>query len=110
MFSQAQYEAVIAEIESGMKSFGTNLDKLIPAAQGATNHWYITPPVADAINWLAEKSVEVGKAILNWFVDLLKGAVAPIYMFIDSWNWMDIRGKANAVSTDLTTQHLVVDD
>lgn len=110
MFSQAQYEAVIREIETGMKSFEANLDKVIPAAHSATNHWYITPPVADAINWIAEKSVQVGKDILNWFLDLLKGAVAPIYMFIDSWAWMDVKGKANGVSTDLTTQHLVVDD
>jgi hypothetical protein len=50
MFSQAQYEAVIREIESGMRTFETNLDKIPPAAHSATNHWYVTPPVADAIN------------------------------------------------------------
>jgi hypothetical protein len=110
MFSQAQYEAVIRQIEDGTTSLEANLAKIIPAANAATGHWYITPPVADAIRWTAEKTVEVGKAILDWILDLLKGAVAPIYMFIDSWHWMDVKGKANGVSTDLTTQHLVVDD
>jgi len=110
MFSQAQYEAVIREIETGMTSFETNLDKLIPAAHQATNHWYVAPPVAEAINWIAEQSVKVGKDILNWFRDLLKGAVAPIYMFIDSWQWIDVKGAANTVSTGLSTANLVVDD
>lgn len=110
MFSQAQYEAVINEIEQGMKSFEGHLEKIIPAANKAQGHWYITPPAAAAIKWLAEKTVEVGKALLAWFLDLLKGATAPIFMFIDSWTWMDIKGKANAVSTDLTAQNLVVDD
>jgi hypothetical protein len=110
MFSQAQYEAVIREIETGLKTFEGQLAQVIPAANSATNHWYIPPPVAEGFQWIAEKTVEVGTAILNWFLDLLKGAVAPIFMFIDSWQWMDIKGKVNGVSTDLTTQNLVVDD
>jgi hypothetical protein len=110
MFSQAQYEAVIHEIETGMKSFEANLAKIIPAANTATSHWYVTPPAAEALRWIAKKTVEVGTAILDWFVDLLKGATAPIFMFIDSWQWMNIKGHANGVSTDLSTQNLVVDD
>ena len=31
-------------------------------------------------------------------------------MFIDSWQWMDIKGRANGISTDLSTQNLVIDD
>jgi hypothetical protein len=110
MFSQAQYEAVIREIQSGLTSFESHLGKVVPAANSATNHRFITPAVAHAITALAEKTVEIGKSLLDWFVDLLKGAAAPIFMFIDSWQWMDIKGKANAVSTDLSSQSLVVDD
>lgn len=110
MFSQAQYEAVIREIESGLKTFEGQLAQVIPAANSATSHWYVPPPVAEGFKWIAEKTVEVGKAILTWFRDLMKGAVAPIFMFIDSWRWMDIKGKANGVAADLTTQNLVVDD
>ncbi|MET0415224.1 MAG: hypothetical protein ABW022_04280, partial [Actinoplanes sp.] len=110
MFSQAQYEAVIREVETGLKTFEAQLAQVIPAANSATNHWYVPPPVAEGFQWIAEKTVEVGTAILTWFLDLLKGAVAPIFMFIDSWRWMDIKGTANGVSTDLTTQNLTVDD
>ena len=109
-FSIAQYEAVIAEIEAGLKTFQGQLTQVIPAANSAANRWYVPPPVADGFTWVAEKTVEVGTAILNWFLDLLKGAVAPIYMFVDSWRWMDVKGEANGVSTDLTTQNLVVDE
>jgi hypothetical protein len=110
MFSQAQYEAVIREIESGLKTFEGQLAQVIPAANRAAGAWYVPPPMAQGFIWIAEKTAEVGKAILNWFLDLLKGAVAPIFMFIDSWRWMDIRAKANEAATDLTTQNLVVDD
>lgn len=110
MFSQAQYEAVIREIESGVKTFEGQIAQVIPAANGATGQWYVPAPVAEGFAWIAEKTVEVGTAILNWFRDLLKGAAAPIFMFIDSWRWMDIKGKANGVAADLTLQNLVVDD
>ncbi len=110
MFSQAQYEAVIREIDSGMTTFEAKLQQVAPAANAAMNHWYIPPPVAQGFKWIAEKTIEVGTAILNWFKDLLKGAVAPIYMFVDSWRWMDIKGTANGISTDLSSQALVVDD
>lgn len=109
-FSVAQYEAVIREIETGLRTFEGQLAQVVPAANSATNHWYVPPPVAEGFKWIAEKTVEVGKAIVDWFIDLLKGAVAPIFMFVDSWRWTDIKGKINGVSTDLTTQNLVVDD
>lgn len=110
MFSPAQYGAVIREIETGLKTFEGQLAQVIPAANRGLSHLYVPPPVAQGFKWIAEKTVEVGKAILDWFLDLLKGAVAPIFMFIDSWRWMDIKGKFNGVSTDLSTQNLVVDD
>jgi hypothetical protein len=110
MFSQAQYEATIREIENGTHTLEAKLAEVIPAAHAATSHWWITPPAAEAINWVAAKTVEVGKAMLQWIRDLLKGATAPVFMFLDSYRWMDIRGKANGVSTDLTSQNLVVDD
>ena len=71
MFSQAQYEAVIREIEAGLTTFQGQLSQVIPAANSATSHWYVPPPVAQGFQWIAEKTVEVGTAILDWFIDLL---------------------------------------
>src|SRR4051794_7805008 len=109
-FSTAQFEATLAEIESGMATFAANLDKIPPAAQRATDQWFITDAAAEAMTWLATKTVEIGKDILNWFIDLLKGAVAPIYMAIDAWQWMNIRGEANLVGTNLSAQNLSIDN
>jgi len=109
-FSTAQFEATLAEIESGMATFSANLGKIPPAAQRATDHWYITDAVAEGITWLATKTVEIGQDILNWFIDLLKGAVAPIYMAIDGFKWLEIRGEANLVAANLTDQNLAIDN
>ena len=93
-----------------MTKFEANLDKMVPVAAAATNHWYIPDSVADDIKWLAQETVKWGKEFLNWLLDLLKGVAAPIYMFIDSWKWSDIKGAAVSVSEGLSAQHLVVDD
>jgi hypothetical protein len=109
-FSTAQFEATLSEIESGMATFSANLDKIPPAAERATNQWFITDAAAEAMTWLATKTVEIGKDILNWFIDLLKGAVAPVYMAADAWQWMNVRGEASAAGTNLTAQNLSIDD
>jgi hypothetical protein len=110
MFSQAQFEATLREIENGMTEFSGNLDKMVPAASSAVNHWYIPDAVADDIMWLARETVTWGKKLIDWFIELLKGAAAPIYMFVDSWRWSDIKGAAIGVSDALAAQNLVVDD
>ncbi|KUL27781.1 hypothetical protein [Actinoplanes awajinensis] len=110
MFSQAQFEATIKEIETGTQRLQAQLAEVKPAAQKATNHWWVDPLSAEAINYVADKTVEFGIAMFDWFIDVLKGATAPIWMFVDAYNWMEIKGAANAVSTDLATQNLVIDD
>ncbi|GGL11831.1 hypothetical protein [Mangrovihabitans endophyticus] len=109
-FSQAQHEAVIHEIETGLATFEHQLAYVVPAANTAASQRFVPAPVAQGFRWIAEETVAVGRAILDWFQDLLKGATAPIFMFIDSWRWMDIKGKANTAATDLTRQNLVIDD
>jgi len=109
-FSTAQFEATLSEIEAGMATFAANLDRIPPAAERAANQWFVTDAAGEAMIWLANKTVEIGKDILNWFIDLLKGAVAPIYMAVDAWQWMNIRGDASLVGTNLTTQNLAIDD
>ncbi|MEU4158364.1 hypothetical protein [Actinoplanes sp. NPDC026670] len=110
MFSQAQYEAVIQEIDQGTRTLQAKLAEVKPAAREATDRWWIDPVSAEAINWVADKTVEIGTTMLEWIIDVLKGATAPIWMFVDSYHWTDLRAAANAVSTDLAMQNLVIDD
>ncbi|MEU4693189.1 hypothetical protein [Actinoplanes sp. NPDC023714] len=110
MFSMAQYEAVISEIEEGTKTFEARLAEVIPAADRVSSQWYVGEVLGDLLQWIARKTVEVGTEILNFILDVLKGATAPIFMFVDGYKWTDFKGAANGVSADLTTQNLVIDD
>ncbi|MEV0902380.1 hypothetical protein [Actinoplanes sp. NPDC049802] len=110
MFDKAQFEATIQELEAGTLALRGKLAEVGPATAAATGQWWVTPPMAEVLQWIGDKTVEIGTALLNWILDLLKGATAPIWMFLDAYRWMDIKGTANGVSTDLGTQNLVVDD
>lgn len=109
-FSKAQYEAVLTEINTGLDTFSHQLNGLVPAATAAVNRWFIPPDIQQAVIALAEECVDVGRALLQVFVDLLKGAVAPIFMFHDAWQWKDIRGEATGISSSLSEHNLVVDN
>lgn len=110
MFSVAQYEAVIQEIEQGTKTFEAKLAEVIPAAESVSSQWYVGEVIGEMLEWIAQKTVELGTEILHFILDVLKGATAPIFMFIDSYQWTDFKAAANGVSADLTNQNLVIDD
>jgi hypothetical protein len=109
-FSKAQFEAVIQEITTGMEDFRKNIDQVLPTAAAAMNRGYVPGNVRATMMWLARETVEVGRDLLDLFADLLKGAIAPVYMFADAWDWMDIRGAATTVSSGLDEHKLAVDD
>jgi len=109
-FSKAQFEALIAEINTGLDDLTGRLDQVEPAAAAAAASWYVPPGVAEGIVWLGRETVEIGKRMVQLFLDILKGATAPVFMFIDAWDWTDVRGSASGVASALTAQHLVVDD
>lgn len=110
MFSKAQFESLIEEITGGMDDFAVKLNDVYPTAHNAVNHWYVPGPVKDAVLWLARESVEVGAKLIEFLVDLLKGAVAPVYMYFDSEAWQQVRGSATLVASTLSAHHLLVDD
>jgi hypothetical protein len=107
-FSPAQYQAVIDQINSGLTTFEGNLARIRPAARLASSHWWIDPVSRETITWIADQTVEIGTEILDWIKDLLKGAVARIYLFIDGMNWLDVKGDAAGVATDISAQKIVL--
>ncbi|AEV86666.1 hypothetical protein ACWT_5649 [Actinoplanes sp. SE50] len=110
MFSVAQFEAVIAEINQGKQTYDAKIAQVIPAADHLASQWWVADVIAEAIHYLAKETVDLATEIGNFILDLLKGCGAPIFMFRDSWTWTDIKSGFSAVSTQLTTQNLVVDD
>ncbi|MFV2104703.1 hypothetical protein [Micromonospora sp. LOL_024] len=109
-FSKAQFQALIEDITSGLGDLSHHLDRVGPVATAAANRWYVPSDVGAVIIAMANKVIEVGKELLQLFIDVLKGATAPISMFHDAWQWMDIRGSATGIASALTEQHLVVDN
>jgi hypothetical protein len=96
-FSLAQYQAAIDKLEKGMDDILTKTEQTMPAARAAADRWYIPGFVADAIIWCGKKIVELAKWLWNKFVELLKGAAAPIMFFKYAMDWQDIRGDASKV-------------
>lgn len=109
-FSKGQFEALIADLRSGLEEFSAHIEQVGPVAMAAANRWYVPADARDAIIWLANKTIEIGKDLIDLFIDLVKGATAPIFMFSDAWQWMDVRGAATGVASALSAQHLTVDD
>lgn len=109
-FSKAQFESLLADIDSGLHDLDLRLNQIGPAAMAAAGRWYVPAGVAEAILALGRQTVTVGRQVLDFLIDLMKGATAPIFMFIDAWDWMDVRGSASGIASALTEQHLVVDN
>jgi hypothetical protein len=109
-FSIAQYQTTIDKLNAGMQDLSSKIGQVGPAANAAVNHWYIPDFVADAIIWCAEKIIELAKWIWDKIVELLKGAAAPVYMFLHALDWQDARGIATTVQGTLRADQLSADD
>lgn len=100
----------MAEIDSGKRTLEAKLAEINPTAERAANQWWVPPPMGETIIWIGQKTVEIGKEILEFIADLLRGVVAPIIMFYDAYRWTDIKGPVNGLATDINAQNLVAGD
>ncbi|MGH3869105.1 MAG: hypothetical protein ACRDQ4_23925 [Pseudonocardiaceae bacterium] len=100
-FSEAQFQAVVDEMNSGLSDLSDKIGQIRPIAESAVDHWYVPDFVADAVLWLADKAISLAKTIWDKIVELLKGVAAPVYFFKYALDWEDIRGLASGVSGEL---------
>ncbi|WP_199423895.1 hypothetical protein [Actinotalea solisilvae] len=99
MFSEAQYQAVIDELNSGMAQLSGHLGRINPTIQAATNHWYIPDWVADALVACGNKLMEAGRWIVEKIGELLEGAAAPVLFFWKAYDWHSgVGGPASQVA------------
>jgi hypothetical protein len=108
-FNQAQYEAAISKISTGVNDLSGKIGQARPIAEAALDHWYIPGFVADAVLWLVDKAVELAKWISNKIVELLEGVAAPVLFFNYGRDWQDVRGLATGVAGSLQPNALQVD-
>jgi uncharacterized protein YukE len=107
-FSLAQYESTVDDLSSGLDKLSSKLDEVWPTVQHAVDHWYIPGVVADGVEWVGRKLLELGNWILEKIIELLKGAVAPVYMYLNSQDLEGIRDLASGVAGDLNPATLQV--
>jgi hypothetical protein len=110
-FSQAQYQAVTDKINSGMAELSAKIQEVRPAAEAATEQWYMPDFVKDAVMDLVDEVVSAAEAVWRTIADLLKGVAAPVLFFFDAYDWQTVRGLASDVAGELapnllpSTQH-----
>ena len=99
MFSEAQYNAVIEELNTGLGSLHTHLGRVGPTIAQATSHWYVMDWMADALVSCGNKLIEFGSWVLDKLGELLEGAAAPVLFFWKAWDWHDkVGGPASEVA------------
>jgi len=96
-FSEAEFNATIDNINSGMVDLGGKIDALPGIAHSAVDHWYIPGFIKDAVKWAAEKICDLARWLWDKITEVLKGVAAPVYFFKYAFDWQDIRGIASGV-------------
>jgi hypothetical protein len=99
MFSEAQYTAVINELNSGMTTLSSQLERVAPTIASATSHWYVMDWVADALVDCGNKLIEFGSWLLEKLGELLQGVAAPPLFFWKAYDWhASVGAPASAVA------------
>ncbi|MCU1431422.1 MAG: hypothetical protein JWP95_527 [Actinotalea sp.] len=91
-FSPATFQSVIDELVSGFDELVGHLNRVGPATNAATSHWWMPEPVARGLVWCANKLIELGNSILEKIGELLQGAAAPVTFFFRAADWRDSIG------------------
>jgi hypothetical protein len=107
-FSEEQYRAAIDKIRSGLTELNAKIQQIPGAANAAVANPDMPQAVRDAVIWLTKKMVDILTAIVNKIIELLKGALAPIYMFRYAYGWQDVRGMSSGVVGNLRPEALRV--
>lgn len=96
-FNQAQHDAAVNKVKSGIQQIANKNQQVMPAASKATNHWYLPESVKKAIIWAAKKLTEISDWTMKKLGELLEGAAAPGLFFRVGWDWKSVKGKASNV-------------
>ncbi|MEV6388449.1 hypothetical protein [Nocardia xishanensis] len=100
-FSIAQFDGIIAQIESKIGEIGTKIDSVPSIVDNGVSHWWVTDAMEAVIRWAGTKIVEFGKWLIETVQDLLQGALAPVYMAMCAWDWLEIRETASQVAGNI---------
>src|SRR5215831_3517190 len=107
-FSEAQYQSTIERIRNGLAELNAKIQQVPAAANATLSNTNIPADVRDAVIWLTNKTVEILRSVVARISELLRGAVAPVYMFRYAYQWQDVRGLSSGVVGNLRPEALRV--
>lgn len=108
-FDVATYQSVADEIERYLTKLRTSISVDIPnALNSAKNLPFIglIPGQIELIEWCAEVMVDVCQWLLDKIIELLKGLLAPYYMYTRSRDWNDVRDVVTSAQSTLDANNL----
>ncbi|MFD3506819.1 hypothetical protein [Nocardia sp. NPDC058666] len=112
-FDTGLFKSTVDQLEKLAKNIKDAIDTLIPNARdrglsaldgGILD--FIGYPARQIVIDVAERMIEVCKAIWNKLLEILKGALAPIFMFERGIGWGMAKGKAAGIKTDVDPNNL----
>lgn len=98
---QAEIEAAIEAINSGLDDLAAKAADIAPTANAILGAWYIPGFIKDAIEWLANEMVDLLQAMFDKFTEIMRGAAAPVYMIMYAFDWASVKGHATGVVSSI---------
>jgi hypothetical protein len=108
-FDPDRYQRVIKELENGLEQLRAKVQQIAPAVNRAVNNVNMPQIVRDAIVAAARKLIQLIVSVINKILELLRGAIAPVYMFRFAFEWQEVRGLTTGVAGALKSPTLTVD-
>lgn len=109
-FSEARYRAVVEALRVGMEDLSGRLTGVTAAAHAAAAAPSVPPPLAAAMVTAGDRIVEAITAVLDTILDVLQGVGAPVLLFFDGLDWLEIKRAATQVQGVLRVDQLPVAD
>lgn len=108
-FDVATYESVMKELEQYLGNLKNSINIDIPdALRDAKSLPFIglIPGQIELLEWCANLMIDVCSWLIDKLVELLKGALAPYYMYVRSRDWNDVRSVVTSAQSTLDANNL----
>jgi hypothetical protein len=109
-FSESQLAAVTDAVRVGLEELSGKLDAVAVAARAAATGPFVPPALAAAITEAGTRIVEAIGAVRDMVVEALRGAAAPLLMFLDGLDWLEVKATATRVQGVLRVDQLPAGD
>lgn len=108
-FDVATYESVMKELEQYLGKLRNSINIDIPdALDKAKDLPFIglIPGQIQLLEWCASTMIDVCTWLVDKLVELLKGALAPYFMYVRSRDWNEVRGVVTSTQSTLDPNNL----